>query len=214
MSTILVVDDDAMTLRMLEYNLGAAGHQVVTTTNAAHAADLAARHRVDAVILDVMMPGRSGFEVMADLNEQPRTRDIPILMLSSLAQSSHRVKGLREGADEYVGKPFDPEELLLRLNRLLNLGRGPIAEFEGNLATIPFAEVTQSLLHSTTDGVLEVVHGNRRGQIVWPLDTAQPSLRLIGFQGRAPSSAWNRHFESGSGAGSRLSRPNNSPLQR
>ncbi len=165
MSTILIVDDDAMTLRMLEYTLGGGGHEVVVTADPEAAAGLAASHEVDAVILDILMPGRSGFEVLAELQDNPLTERVPVLMLSSLSKSSDRVKGLREGAHEYISKPFDPEELLLRLNRLLTVAPTGTAAFQGRLSTVSFAEVTQSLLNGGKWGKLEVQSGGVRGSV-------------------------------------------------
>ncbi len=166
MGMILVVDDDAMTLKLVERTLIGGGHGAVVTANPQEAAHLAAAHQVDAVILDVIMPGRSGFEVLKDLNANPETKRLPVLMLSALGEAEDRVKGLRGGADEYIGKPFDPEELLLRLNRLIDGRFSDRLEFQGRLETISIAEVVQSLLHGETNGVLEVGSEDRRGSLV------------------------------------------------
>lgn len=166
MSRVLVVDDDAMTLKMVEHILTGGGHEVVSTSNPEDVAFLAASHGVDAVILDVMMPGRSGLEVLRDIQNSPSTKQVPVLMLSALDEAGDRVKGLRGGADDYLGKPFDPEELLLRLNRLIDAQRAVRAEFQGRLETLGLSEVVQSLINSGRSGVLEIVAGDRRGQIV------------------------------------------------
>jgi CheY-like chemotaxis protein len=179
MSMILIVDDDAMTLKLLDHTLVGGGHGVVATANPEEAALLAAAHQVDAVILDVMMPGRSGFEVLRDLHANAETRRLPVLMLSCLSEVEDRVKGLRGGADEYIGKPFDPEELLLRLNRLIDGRLSQRSEFLGRLETLSFAEVIQSLLHSDTHGVLEIGSGDRRGE-------------LVVISGRSIGASWGR----------------------
>lgn len=179
MGMILIVDDDAMTIKLVERTLIGGGHGVVATANPKEAALVAAAHQVDAVILDVMMPGRSGFEVLGDLHANPETRKVPVLMLSSLGEAEDRVKGLRVGADEYIGKPFDPEELLLRLNRLIDGRHSDRPEFQGRLETLSFAEVIQSLLHSGTQGVLEVGSGDIRGALV-----------VVG--GRPTAATWGR----------------------
>ncbi len=166
MGMILVVDDDAMTLKLVEHTLVGGGHEAVVTANPQEAAHLAAAHQVDAVILDVIMPGRSGFEVLKDLHANPETRSLPVLMLSALGEAEDRVKGLRGGADEYLGKPFDPEELLLRLNRLIDGRFSQRLDFQGRLETLSIAEVVQSLLHCETNGMLEVGSGDRRGTLV------------------------------------------------
>ncbi len=145
MAVVLVVDDDAMTLKLLEHTLVSGGHEVVATANSQEAAYLAAAHQVDAVILDIIMPGRSGFDVLKDLHLNSDTKKLPVMMLSSLSEAGDRVKGLRGGADEYICKPFDPEELLLRLNRLIDGRVADRPEFQGCLETLAFAEVIQSL---------------------------------------------------------------------
>ncbi len=179
MGMILVVDDDAMTLKLVEHTLTGGGHGVVVTANPQEAAHLAAAHQVDAVILDVIMPGRSGFEVLKDLHANPETKRLPVLMLSALGEAEDRVKGLRGGADEYIGKPFDPEELLLRLNRLIDSRFSDRLEFQGRLETLSIGEVVQSLLHCETNGVLEVGSEDRRGTLV-----------VVG--GRPKSASWGR----------------------
>jgi len=166
MSTILIVDDDQMILRTVEYTLTGGGHNVILTSKPEEAAALAELHGVDAVVLDVIMPGRSGYEVLEDMRHNPKTARIPVLMLSSLAKTSDRVKGLRRGASEYVAKPFDPEELNLRLNRLLANTELNDVEFQGKLESISFAEVAQGFLRGDRHGVLEVVCGNIRGEIM------------------------------------------------
>ncbi|MCB1054986.1 MAG: protein kinase [Acidobacteria bacterium] len=119
MATILVVDDDPAILLVIEAALQKAGHRVLGYTDPERAAQAAERTAVDAAILDIMMPGRSGYDLLGALRSDPRTQLLPVLFLSSLDSAPERVRGLREGADDYLGKPFDPEELSLRLDRLL-----------------------------------------------------------------------------------------------
>ena len=119
LARILVVDDDPTILVLVEHSLEKAGHEVVTSSEPARVAALAARHGVDAVVLDVMMPGVSGYEVLRSVREAPRVGGVPILFLSAKADSQDRIRGLREGADDYLIKPFEPEELVLRIERLV-----------------------------------------------------------------------------------------------
>ena len=104
---------------MVEAALEKAGHSAITCEDPTHVAELAIRHGVDAVVLDVMMPGVSGYEVLHALRSAPRLGGIPILFLSSRGESQDRIRGLKEGADDYLIKPFDPEELVLRVGRLV-----------------------------------------------------------------------------------------------
>lgn len=119
MARILAIDDDPDILLILERTLTRKGHRVVTSGDPALVAGLAIEHHVDAVILDVMMPGMSGYEALKTLRDEPKTGGIPILFLSARAESEDRVRGLKEGANDYLTKPFDMEELALRVERLV-----------------------------------------------------------------------------------------------
>lgn len=114
---ILVADDDPQILGFVGMALRAAGHTVLTTDEPRRVHDLAREERPDAIVLDVMMP-ISGLQVLETLREDPKTATIPILLLSGLGEGSDRVRGLRSGADDYLVKPFEPAELVLRIERL------------------------------------------------------------------------------------------------
>lgn len=122
MAHFLVIDDDPTILLAVATLLRHAGYEVTATSNPEEAVELAAGRSLDAIVLDVKMPGLSGFDVLEALRSEPRTRAIPVLFLSSRAGGADRVRGLRQGASDYLAKPFEPEELLLRLQRLI---RGP-----------------------------------------------------------------------------------------
>ncbi len=119
MATILVVDDDPTILVVIEAALKAAGHAVLAFEDSDEAMAVVEETKVSAAVLDIMMPGRSGYELLSQLQAQPQTRGLPVLFLSSLDSPPERIRGLREGADDYLGKPFDPEELVLRVERLV-----------------------------------------------------------------------------------------------
>jgi two-component system phosphate regulon response regulator OmpR len=119
---LLVVDDDSRIRTLLSRYLGEQGFRV---TSAADAAD--ARRRLgglafDLLIVDVMMPGESGMELTRSLRE---TMNVPILMLTARAETESRIQGLEFGADDYLAKPFEPRELLLRINNILRRGTPP-----------------------------------------------------------------------------------------
>ncbi len=124
MATILAIDDDRDILVIVEQTLKAGGHRVVTTSDPASAPALAAENAVDAVVLDIQMPDLSGFDVLRALRSQAVTGGVPILFLSALSDSRDRIRGLREGADDFLNKPFAPEELKLRIDRLLGQRSG------------------------------------------------------------------------------------------
>jgi len=116
---ILIIDDDSRIRELLGKYLGEHGFRVTTASNAADA-----RHRLsgltfDLLIVDVMMPGESGMELTRSLRE---TMTVPILMLTARAEADSRIQGLEFGADDYLSKPFEPRELLLRINNILKRG--------------------------------------------------------------------------------------------
>ena len=119
MARILVIDDEPDILDIIELTLASKGHQVVASHDPTRVAELARKHHADAVILDIMMPGFSGYDALRALRDQPQTGGVPILFLSARAESEDRVRGLKEGADDYMTKPFDVEELALRIERLV-----------------------------------------------------------------------------------------------
>lgn len=165
MSTILVVDDDPALLKLAEAALRRAGHDVVTTTEPESVLSLATAREVEAVVLDVMMPGRSGYDVLAQLRGDPRTSSLPVLMLSALSDGPQRVRGLSQGADEYVVKPLEPQELVIRLERMLTRAREGSADLEGRLGVLTLGEVLQALLQSNASGVLDVDSLDGKGSL-------------------------------------------------
>lgn len=139
MATILVIDDDPDALLLVEAALAGAGHRVVTSTDGRRVADLAAEHGADAVVLDVLMPEISGHDALQVLRERPGTGGVPVLLLSAQAQGQDRVQGLRKGADDFLSKPFEPEELVLRVERLVAQKARPRGG--GGEANLKLAEV-------------------------------------------------------------------------
>src|SRR5262249_1355011 len=119
---ILVVDDDLRIRDLLARYLFEQGFRVTTATDSASARAAMRGLAFDVVILDVMMPGESGLELARDLKS---ISAIPICLLTAQAEAEHRIEGLEAGADDYVVKPFEPRELLLRLQNILKRGRGP-----------------------------------------------------------------------------------------
>lgn len=120
MAKVLVIDDDRNILHLVEDILREAGHEVWTTSEPSEVCELAFKVRPAAIVLDVMMPKASGYEVMDMLRSDNRIEAVPMLFLSGLGDASDRVRGLRSGADDYLVKPFEPDELVLRIERLVN----------------------------------------------------------------------------------------------
>lgn len=123
MAKILIADDEASLRDALGIILRQAGHEVRAATDGAQAVELFMRERPDLVVLDVMMPRLSGFEVCEAL--RAISPDVPLLMLSAKGAVDDRRNGLRAGADDYVVKPFDDEELVLRVEALLRRAAVP-----------------------------------------------------------------------------------------
>lgn len=125
---ILVVDDSQEILDMLAFTLEGEDFHVLTAADGKSALDIINKHiygdPIHLVVLDVMMPDMSGFEVADELRKDVTTAFLPILMLSARGDQEHIKKGLRSGADDYLPKPFDPEELELRIRALLRRAYG------------------------------------------------------------------------------------------
>jgi DNA-binding response OmpR family regulator len=117
--TILVVDDDPVILTLLEVNFSMEGFEVLTAADGQEGLDVARSHHPDIVVSDIMMPVKSGLDLATELKADPVTWGIPVLLLSAKAQAVDIAAGLAAGADEYVTKPFEPLDLLDRVNRHL-----------------------------------------------------------------------------------------------
>ena len=120
---LLVVDDDTRIRNLLKQYLSENGFRVTVAGNAAEARRKLEGLDFDLLIIDVMMPGESGVELTRSLRLQ---KDVPILMLTALSETDSRIAGLEAGADDYLPKPFDPRELILRIGNILR-GGGPAA---------------------------------------------------------------------------------------
>ena len=123
-STVLVVDDEPLILEFLAENLRADDFSVITAGSGEEAIDMLASSRPDVVLLDVVLPGMSGYDVcrhvrQGDAVNDPWDPDLPIIMLSAKAEHTDRVRGLARGADDYVTKPFHYPELLARIGAVL-----------------------------------------------------------------------------------------------
>ncbi len=115
---ILIADDEPDILEILEYNLQSEGYVVIKAKDGLEAIELAIRHTPDLIILDVMMPHRSGMEVCQTLRGKTEFSHTLILMLTALSDEGSHVKGLEFGADDYVSKPISPKLLISRVNAL------------------------------------------------------------------------------------------------
>lgn len=155
MSKILAVDDNPDLLRVVEAAFKVAGHRVISTTVPEKVADMLDANPVDAVVLDVMMPTISGLDLLKQIRARAQWKSLPVLLLSGLGGTEDRVRGIREGADDYLVKPFEPPELVARVERLIarrNDGPG----LEGNLESFAPGDLLQNLAHGSKTGCLRV----------------------------------------------------------
>jgi two-component system phosphate regulon response regulator PhoB len=116
---VLIVDDELDLARLVEWNLKAAGLTTSTAPDGESALQLAAQSVPDLVLLDLMLPGLSGTEVCRQLKRNPKTRHVPVIMLTAKGEELDRVVGFELGADDYVTKPFSVRELVLRVQAVL-----------------------------------------------------------------------------------------------
>ncbi|MBA3341659.1 MAG: response regulator [Gemmatimonadaceae bacterium] len=116
---VLVVDDEPDIVALVAYHLAKAGYRVVTAATGAEAIDQVKREHPALVVLDLMLPGMSGLDVIQALRRDEPTRRVPVLMLTARREESDRIRGLSLGADDYLTKPFSPAELVLRVKAIL-----------------------------------------------------------------------------------------------
>ena len=116
---VLICDDDPLLLKLIEYRLAAKGYEVIKAADGAEALSAVARERPNLVVLDAMMPKADGFEVLTRIKADPSLANTPVIMLTARKGEKDIVAALEKGADDYLVKPFIPEELVARLSRLL-----------------------------------------------------------------------------------------------
>jgi two-component system phosphate regulon response regulator PhoB len=148
---ILVVDDEPDITALVAYHLAKAGHRVSTAANGPDALKAAREERPDVVILDLMLPGVSGYDVLAELRRRDETREVGVILLTSRREETDRIRGLSLGADDYLTKPFSPQELSLRVTALLRRLGSPAVSAGSTLSAGPVS-VDRSAHRVTMDG--------------------------------------------------------------
>ena len=116
---VLVVDDEPDIVALVAYHLAKAGFRISTASNGADALRMARQDRPALVVLDLMLPGMSGLEVLEQLRADESGKDIAVLLLTARRDEPDRIKGLSSGADDYLTKPFSPQELVLRVRNII-----------------------------------------------------------------------------------------------
>src|SRR6516162_9442670 len=147
---ILVVDDQPSIAGLMSQLLSIRGYSVVTASNAEQAEAEVRRQPPDLILSDVMMPGKSGYDLCRSLKENPATRLIPFVLITGLSDSSDKVRGIEAGADDFLNKPVLAEELIARVKSLLRL-----KEFTDELETADSVLCTLGLIVEGRDPYTE-----------------------------------------------------------
>ncbi|HEX6386639.1 MAG TPA: response regulator transcription factor [Anaerolineae bacterium] len=198
MSTILVIDDDELVSRTLQRALKMYDHQVMVANSGTEGLQLARRHRPDLFILDIMMPGADGYQVCRQIRGDPLLKDLPVLFLTAKAKDEDKIEGFRAGADDYLSKPFNMEELQLRVKAILRRAAVPLVNEEtptevvaGDVVldcrtfkvttpqgTALLTNVQFDLLYHLMSNAEQVFNSQQLLQDVWdyPRDTGSPEL--------------------------------------
>jgi CheY-like chemotaxis protein len=126
-ATVLLCDDEDVLRQLVRATLDNGEYSIVEATDGDESLELARRLRPDVIVLDMMMPGRSGLEVLEELRGDPKLASTPVIMLTARARQADREAAAAAGADRYLAKPFSPLELISLVEELLDGGRAPLA---------------------------------------------------------------------------------------
>jgi two-component system phosphate regulon response regulator PhoB len=137
---VLIVEDEADIVTLLRYNLEREGFRTATAGDGEEALLLAAEQAPNLVLLDWMLPLMSGLEVCRQLRRNPKTRDIPVIMLTARGEEADRVRGLNSGADDYITKPFSPTEMVARIRAVLRRSAPTLSD-----ETLEFSDILMDL---------------------------------------------------------------------
>lgn len=133
MKTVLVVDDEKDIVQLIRYNLEREGFKVESAPDGNEALKKAADAKPDLILLDIMLPGKDGYEVMKSLNQSEKTANIPVIFLTAKSAEFDEVLGLELGADDYVVKPISPRKLISRIRAVLRRSEGVKTEEGRNI---------------------------------------------------------------------------------
>ena len=173
--TVLLVDDDAALLEVMSIVLSSEGYRVITAADGAEALKKVGGEGLNLVVLDVMLPRISGFEVLKKIREKS---DVPVVMLTAKSQSVDKVVGLELGADDYITKPFDTKELLARIRAILRrFGRQEGRDRDGALRLGP--------LELDPNGYTVTKHGE-------PLELTPTEFKILALLMKRPGRAFTR----------------------
>ena len=165
MGHVLIVDDDRTSLKMVGHLLQRKGHQVFPADSGSKALGFLSKRPVDMVVTDLVMPGMDGFALLRAIQENQVTRDLPVMILSAVNSLQNRVRGYRRGVHDYLAKPFDPEELLVRVEAVLRRGKSAVPALEGRLEAVSPLELFQGMSQNRKSGILEIKSDQNHGYL-------------------------------------------------
>ncbi len=148
---ILVVDDEPDITALVAYHLAKEGYRVSTAHSGPEALASASEQRPDLVVLDLMLPGMSGYEVLQALRSRSETSEVGVVLLTARGNEADRIKGLTHGADDYVVKPFSPQELVLRVRAVLRR-LGASSASSGSTITAGAMTIDRGAHHVSVEG--------------------------------------------------------------
>ncbi|GAC1466825.1 MAG: hypothetical protein PVSMB11_02350 [Desulfuromonadaceae bacterium] len=197
MARILCVDDESLNLSLLEAMLSPRGYEVVAAANGPEALEKIAAERIDICLLDVMMPEMDGFEVCRRIKSDELHRNIPIVLITSHADKENRIRGIEAGAEDFISKPFDSDEVLARIKMLLHVkslndrlqsAYHNIAQLSafGEQTIINFDPVTFDFLENVDSIVHQIIR--RRFDL-----TDSPEIVVIGMIDQGGICQWLRY---------------------
>ena len=150
---ILVVDDEPDIVALVAYHLAKAGYRVSTASGGGEAIEVAQRERPALVVLDLMLPDRSGYDVLEQIRADDATHDVAVLLLTARREEPDRIRGLSLGADDYLTKPFSPQELVLRVGAILRrVASAPPAPADGDVLTVGTLRIDRAAMTVDVEG--------------------------------------------------------------
>ncbi|MBW3552356.1 MAG: response regulator transcription factor [Gemmatimonadetes bacterium] len=149
---VLVVEDERDIAALVAYHLTKEGFRVRTVGSGDDALEAVRNERPDLVVLDLMLPEMSGYEVLQEMRRRPELQEVPVVVLTARRGEADRIKGLELGADDYLTKPFSPQELVLRIGAVLRRARAAPVSGSGRMLRSGPIQVDLSALSVTVDG--------------------------------------------------------------
>ena len=156
---ILVADDIKQNVKLLKVILTASEYDVIEAYDGEETLEKVQTENPELILLDIMMPKLSGFEVCKKLRANDRTKNIPVIMITALHEMDDRIKGIEAGADDFISKPFNKVELLARIKSLLRMRQIPAKEEEANVLESVLSGLEEGVV--VTDGQWKITHINQ-----------------------------------------------------